>query len=80
MNSNGDPLDQNPFNVPFVLGEMANKLMHKLEDHPTKVLTPTEVVTMIDEIVVQLCSTTEQEMIKGRALEFLFSYLNISKN
>lgn len=80
MKTEKDPLDQNPFNVPFVLGEMANKLMDKLEDHPSKVLTHGEVVMLVDDIVFQLCSSTEQEMIKGRALEFLFAYLSISKN
>jgi hypothetical protein len=80
MKTVNDPLDQNPFNVPFVLGEMVNKLMNKLEESPSKVLTREEIITMIDEIILQICCSTEQEMIKGRALEFLFAYLSISKN
>ena len=80
MKPSKDPLDQNPFNVPFVLGVMTKKLMEKLEEHPSKVFTETEVVVMIDEIVLQLCSSAEQELIKGKAIEFLISYLHLSKN
>ena len=80
MDENKDALDKNPFNVPFVLAEMCSKFMEKLENHHSNLYTYNEIFCMMDETVYQLCSSTEQEMIKGKAIEFLIAYLKISRN
>ena len=75
-----NPLDHNPFNVPFTLGEFVNRLADKFESNPAKAYTDNEVMFFVEEIILQMCNKTDDEMIKQRAMECLVTYFLVSEN
>lgn len=71
---------ENPFNVPYTLGEFINRLVVKFEHRPSKLYTDKQVIQFAEEVSPEICNQTQEEMIKRKAMECLTKQLILSFN